>query len=232
MDKIFLLRYEESMEESAISKFEFFRKQNGLPKNDFFWSKMTEYFALVGLWGEKINFTSNRGLDQFLYENIADPLCAYFAFNKSEFIKSEQKKPLKLVDLGCGGGFVGMIWHIASEGRFKTLLVDSDRRKINFCKQVIRELRLENVSALQIRAEEIQVQKENPPYIIISRATWSFEKFVQISKKYCSTGTKIIYFSGKKNMNADIENKITVIDYEIPERSIQRQLWCHPKFYG
>lgn len=215
------------MTETVLAKFELFRQQNQLPIKEVFWSKVVEYFALVGLWGEKINLTSNLDLEPFFYENVADPFCALLALEKSGCLEKVGNKNLELIDLGCGGGFVGLIWHIASQGLFKTLLIDGDRRKINFCKQVIRELKLENVSALQIRAEEMQVQKENPPDIIVSRATWNFEKFVQISKKLSSPPTKSIYFSGKKIADAEIKNEITAIDYEIPGQGIQRQLWCY-----
>lgn len=215
------------MNKLIISKFHIFAKQNQLPENEFFWLKMANLFALVGLWGEKINLTANTDVDKFLYANIADPLYAYYAFKRSKILKFGEAKSLELVDLGCGGGFVGLVWHLASEGIFKTLLVDSDRRKINFCKQVIRELKLENIFALQKRAEEMQTQRGNSPDVIISRATWNFEKFALISRKLCSPQTKIIYFSGKKIADSDMKNKISAIDYKIPGQGIQRQLWCY-----
>jgi len=133
-------------------------------------------YGLACKWGQKINITANLKPSEFAVENILDPI---LAFHSVESEKGFTDKRL-LVDLGCGGGFVGFCWYIIGKSRFKGLkLVDGDRRKINFCRQVARELGLKQVECVHSRTEDLI---ENDSVYLVTRATWPPKEAVKASQ--------------------------------------------------
>ncbi|MBO8125666.1 MAG: 16S rRNA (guanine(527)-N(7))-methyltransferase RsmG [Firmicutes bacterium] len=59
-----------------------------------------------------------------------------------------------LIDLGTGGGFPGVPLAITWPG-VQVVLVDSERKKVDFLQRAARELALANVTAVHARAEEL-----------------------------------------------------------------------------
>jgi 16S rRNA (guanine527-N7)-methyltransferase len=59
-----------------------------------------------------------------------------------------------LIDVGTGAGFPGMVLAIARP-RLGVTLLDATRKKVTFLEHVIEELKLENVTAMHGRAEEL-----------------------------------------------------------------------------
>ena len=87
-----------------------------------------------------------------------------------------------LLDVGSGGGFPGIPLKVLLPGLSVTL-IDASRKKVSFLKHIIRTLKLDNIEALHIRAEELAVL---PGYtnrfdVIISRALSSLEFFVRLA---------------------------------------------------
>ncbi len=60
----------------------------------------------------------------------------------------------KLVDVGSGAGFPGIPLKIACPN-LRVMLVESTRKKVEFCQHVIDGLGLEGIQASHIRAEEL-----------------------------------------------------------------------------
>ncbi len=60
----------------------------------------------------------------------------------------------QILDLGTGAGFPGIPLKIVFP-ELNLTLIDARRKKVNFLKYVIRQLGLEDISARQIRAEEL-----------------------------------------------------------------------------
>jgi 16S rRNA (guanine527-N7)-methyltransferase len=88
-----------------------------------------------------------------------------------------------LLDVGSGGGFPGLPLHIVVPG-LRTTLVDSSRKKVSFLRQVIRELRLERIQALQARVQDLSALSEGHAEgydVIISRAFSALAVFVRLT---------------------------------------------------
>lgn len=68
------------------------------------------------------------------------------------FASTEEKK---IYDIGSGNGFPGLILGILGKDR-EIVLVDSDMRKIDYLKHMIHFLKLDNVSVLHSRLEDIK----------------------------------------------------------------------------
>jgi len=84
----------------------------------------------------------------------------------------------QILDLGTGGGFPGIPLKIVFPELHLTL-IDAKRKKINFLKYVIRQLRLENIEARQIRAEDIATQGRNFD-AVITRAVADLAHLIQL----------------------------------------------------
>lgn len=181
-------------------------------------SLLDRYFEIARHWGSKINITANLEVENYQRENVLDPTLALQAWQKSAGYLS----PDSLADLGCGGGFVGITWHILLEQNCQTLLVDADRKKIGFCKQVIRELGLRNISAKQIRLDPYHPQN---PFgknfaAVVSRATWDAEIFFRIAQPLLIAGGRAIAFQSSKQWMSAKNDESTEKDlwlmYDLP----------------
>lgn len=139
-----------------------------------------EYYGLTRHWGEKINLTKNIKPIDFIIENIIDPALAFTA------LCSQHGGVLDLsrcADLGCGGGFVGINWHVLNEQGGEMVLCDSDRRKANFCRQVVRELGLKHVEIINKNVETLSHDVVFKPFTVaVTRAVWPVDKLAVIKR--------------------------------------------------
>ena len=136
----------------------------------------THQFALHATqlirWNQKINITAITDPFEVAVKHFLDSLPA------ARFIP----KDATLLDIGSGGGFPGLPLNVLLPSLSITL-IDASRKKVNFLKHVIRTLKLENIEALHIRAEDLA---NDPLYrnrfnIVISRAVSSLELFRRLA---------------------------------------------------
>jgi 16S rRNA (guanine527-N7)-methyltransferase len=180
-------------------------------------------------WGDKINITKNLSLERFFTENILDPLCAIQRY--SVHFKNHVDSSMSLIDLGCGGGYVGLLWHIFLQEEICTTLMDGDRRKINFCKQAIRELGLKNIQAIHARAEDYQISAGKGYDLCVSRATWDFSGFLSQGRRFLSSKGHLISFESSSFLELEVNSAITTLQYSIQPIKIERKLAVFIKKY-
>jgi 16S rRNA (guanine527-N7)-methyltransferase len=102
-----------------------------------------------------------------------------------------------LLDIGSGGGFPGIPLKICLPSVSVTL-IDASRKKVNFLKHVIRTLKLENICAFHIRAEDFAKKPEAVHHfdMIISRALTSITTFAQTAIPFLKKDGVIIAMRG------------------------------------
>ncbi len=123
----------------------------GFALDDFQCNRFEIYRRLIKEWNQKIDITKiteDREIDN-----------KHFMDSLSLFRLMDRKKPYKLVDIGTGGGFPGIVLAILNPALEMTLL-DSLNKRVEFLKVVIKELGLRKVWAVHGRAEEVFRQKE------------------------------------------------------------------------
>ena len=93
-------------------------------------------------WGARINLTAIRAVDEMISGHLLDSLAA------RPYLRGDS-----VIDIGTGAGFPGLPLAIAEPERTFVLL-DSSAKKISFVQHIATKLRLQNVSAIQTRAED------------------------------------------------------------------------------
>ncbi|MBW1867471.1 MAG: 16S rRNA (guanine(527)-N(7))-methyltransferase RsmG [Deltaproteobacteria bacterium] len=147
-------------------------------------------------WNKKINLTAICKPLEIAVKHVLDSIIP------SLIIPSDKKK---LLDIGSGGGFPGIPLKILLPSLSVTL-IDASRKKVNFLKHIIRTLKLENIDALHIRAEEMAGTTgfEKKFDVIISRALTSLESFIAMALPLLSENGMIIALKGNVE-GADIK---------------------------
>ena len=139
-------------------------------------------------WNQKINITTIIDPTEIAFNHFLDSLVP------APFIPPEAA----MLDIGSGGGFPGIPLKILFPDLSVTL-IDASRKKVSFLKHVIRTLKLENIEARHIRAEDFA---NHPSYmnrfdVIISRALSSLDFFVRLALPFLADGGVIIALKGE-----------------------------------
>lgn len=145
-------------------------------------AQMAQYEQLAPLyedWNSKINLISRKDMDNFYEHHVLHSLAIAKYF--------DLLPGMKVMDIGTGGGFPGIPLAIMYP-QTKFLLVDSIGKKIKVVQDVKEKLGLENVTAVNDRAENIKDKFD----VIVSRAVTQLPDFV----KWCN---------GKLRITNDIE---------------------------
>lgn len=124
-------------------------------------------------WNEKINVISRSDIDSLYDHHILHSLAI------AKVISFHPKS--KILDVGTGGGFPGIPLAILFPD-CEFVLIDSIGKKIKVVQAVADNLGLNNVTALNARAESI---KETFDFVV-SRAVTAFPKFVNLVRKNIS----------------------------------------------
>jgi 16S rRNA (guanine527-N7)-methyltransferase len=121
-------------------------------------------FPLYREWNEKINVISRKDIDNLYVNHVLHSLAI------AKVISFQPGS--EILDVGTGGGFPGIPLAIYfPETQFH--LVDSIGKKITVVKEVSKTLGLKNVTAEQIRAEQIKHKYD----FIVSRAVTQMKEF-------------------------------------------------------
>jgi len=186
--------------------------------------KITDQFSIHAAelikWNQTINLTAitdplEVGVKHFL-DSIAParvmPLCG------------------RMLDIGSGGGFPGIPLKILIPSLSVTL-IDASRKKVSFLKHIIRNIKLIEIDARQIRAEELAKEKpaKNCFDVIICRAFSRLDKIILKALPLLAKDGIIIAMKGKIS-ESEIESagknnlSLAVEKYKLPFLELERTL--------
>lgn len=140
-------------------------------------AQLSQYEQLRPLyqeWNSKINLISRKDMDCFYEHHVLHSLTIAKYF--------DLLPGMKVMDIGTGGGFPGIPLAIMYP-QTSFLLVDSIGKKIKVVQDVKEKLGLDNVTAVQERAEKINDKFD----VITSRAVTQLPDFV----KWCNNKLRI-----------------------------------------
>ncbi|MDR2125888.1 MAG: 16S rRNA (guanine(527)-N(7))-methyltransferase RsmG [Prevotellaceae bacterium] len=174
-------------------------------------SQLAQLGDLYGFWNAQINLISRKDIANIYKHHILHSLAIAkiisFAANT------------KVLDVGTGGGFPGIPLAIMFPDTQFTL-VDSINKKIKAVNEIAESLKLKNVCAMQIRAEELKQKFD----FVVSRAVTDLQTFISwIWNRINPNGNNalpngIIYLKGG-DLNNELKSvkisKRQIVVYEI-----------------
>lgn len=158
-----------------------------LPWDDSFSDKLQTYASLLKEWNERMNLTSILEPKEIYEKHFFDSIISAKMANFSD---------KKVLDIGSGAGFPGMIIALFYPTASVTLL-DSTNKKFLFLEEVKNALGLTNVSFVAGRVEEQKNLKETFD-ITISRAFANLSVFLEVAAPLTKGKGSIVALKGKK----------------------------------
>ena len=174
--------------------------------------KLLIYMNILKKWNKKINLTAVTNDFDIVKHHFFDSLAV-----------SKKKKKKKILDVGSGAGFPGIILALCDATRQVTL-VDKVGKKAAFTKQICLELNLKNVLVIHSRVEEISTNKYDA---IIARAFGDMSLLMSLTQNLISDKGVWYGMKSKKLMDEDIiknKNLYKIFDIKVPFLDAERYL--------
>lgn len=147
--------------------------------------KEKEYNDLLLEWNKKINLVSRKKTDVF--DLIED--------SKLFFEAIEFKPGLKILDLGTGGGFPGIVIAI-HHPEVQLTLVDSIQKKINVVTDIVKKMQLGNVTALCSRVEDLPDEFKHQYDYMAARSVTVLQDLCKYAKPLLKQGGRVVSVKG------------------------------------
>lgn len=149
--------------------------------------RLTTYVALLEKWNHRINLVSKSTVPDAWTRHVADSL---------QLLSLAPAEWRRWVDLGSGGGFPGLVIAIAAkdiEAEVAITLVESDQRKAEFLRTVIRETGAP-ASVIAQRIEKIPSLKAD---VISARALADLPTLLGFVEKHGTDETVALFQKGE-----------------------------------
>ena len=153
------------------------------------WSALEAWAVLLRDWNSKINLISRRDIDHLEEYHLSHCLAI------TNYLKLMQGT--RVLDVGTGGGFPGIIMAICYPQAHFTL-IDSIGKKVTVVKDLADQLGLKNVEVGQYRAEEVKKQFD----FVTGRAVKNLPEFFSWIRENLRRGSRnsipngVLYWKG------------------------------------
>lgn len=152
--------------------------------------RLCRYYELLIEWNEKMNLTALTSPEDVALKHFADSLMLLRYINID--------KDARVIDVGTGAGFPGMVLKIARPDIRLTLL-DSLQKRLSFLEEVCRELGFDDVELIHSRAEDgSRTDLRDSFDIAVSRAVASLNTLCEYDMPYVKVGGRFIAMKGKE----------------------------------
>ncbi|MDR1498125.1 MAG: 16S rRNA (guanine(527)-N(7))-methyltransferase RsmG [Puniceicoccales bacterium] len=162
------------------------------------WNLLEEMAALHREWNAKVNLVSRKDMQNLECHHYAPCIAA------THFLKLMDGA--RIIDIGTGGGFPGLIL-AALYPRAHFTLIDSVEKKVNAVRNIALRMKLRNVETLNLRVETLKCTYD----FATGRAVTSLAQFIQWARPRLRRGAKhslengVLYWKGGK-LDADTES--------------------------
>lgn len=149
--------------------------QLGLPLSAAQQAGLLEYQSMLAKWNGVYNLTAIRDPRQMMIQHVLDSLAILPRLNPEPITR--------ILDVGSGGGLPGMILAIARPD-WQITVNDIVHKKTAFLKQAKGALKLDNVTVITGRVEQLVIGEEvSAPFDgIVSRAFADLSDFVGLAR--------------------------------------------------
>lgn len=156
--------------------------------------RLNIYGALLEKWQAKINLIGSSTLDDFWVRHFEDShQLAELAGSWSEWI-----------DLGSGGGFPGLVIAITNAGGGRVHLVESDKRKVAFLREVSRETQTDvRIHVGRIETVLPSLCQQIKFDVVSARALAPMDRLIDYARPALKNGALGLFLKGK-GLNAEL----------------------------
>lgn len=181
--------------------------------------KITLFLEQLRIWQQKINLVSTKDVENLEERHVKDCL------RLIDHIQDYKEKVV--LDIGSGGGFPGIVLGIA--GVRKIVMVESDRRKCEFLREVVRLTGL-NGEVVNNRIEDLDKISCD---IITSRACAPLSKLLEYVRPHKDFNNYLLFIKGRSVNDEIMEaRKQWEFDYVAYEDGILRINKYDKKYSG
>lgn len=208
-------------------------KKLGLELDELKTEKLYRYYELVLEKNKFMNLTAITEEDEFISKHFVDSLSIIKAPGLIDELA--QANGIKLIDVGTGAGFPGMVLKIVFPS-LKITLFDSLKKRLNFLDEVIAELELKDIETLHGRAEDYGNNKlyREKYDICVSRAVANMSALAEYCLPFVNPdGLFVAYKSGGSHSEIREASKAIKIlggniediqDFMLPDSDIERSM--------
>ena len=185
---------------------------------------LEKYKDLLIEYNKRFNLTAIKTEEEIYLKHFYDSLTLTKAIDLDG--------NLKLLDIGTGAGFPGLVLKIFYPNLEVTLL-DSNNKKITFLETVIKELNLKGVKCIHSRAESLPEEYREHFDIVTSRAVAHLRILSELSIPYLKVKGKLIAMKGisseeikeSEEILEKLDSPITnIITFNLPIENSNRSL--------
>lgn len=177
--------------------------------------KFDNYYRLLIEWNKKINLTAIINYEDVIKKHFLDSVLLLKVYSKDLFTSKN------IIDVGTGAGFPGLPLAIMLPDA-KFTLVDSLNKRIEFLKEVIDILKINNITLIHSRAEELGINSDHREKydICVSRAVATLPLLLE----YCSPFVKkegVLYMYKSLKVEEEIElskNALSILNCSINKK--------------
>ncbi len=171
--------------------------------------KLEKFSSLLHEWNQIHNLTGAKSIDA-IYVNIIDSL----------FPLTFIKKPKRLLDVGTGAGFPGIILAMALP-KCEVVLAEPLKKRVSFLKYAAIDLELSNVS---VEAKRVETVVHDAFELISSRAVTNTKLLLDLTKEISDSKTEYLFYKGSRVFDevADVQHQL---DYDIVQKNQRNYLY-------
>jgi 16S rRNA (guanine527-N7)-methyltransferase len=192
----------------------------GLQLTDEQAERLLTFAKLLVKWNRVHNLTALTRPEDVLTHHLLDSLSIV-----PELIRVGGERPLRILDVGAGGGLPGVPIAIARPDAQVTL-IDRVQKKTAFLEQARVELALSNIHVHQGRVEDYRA----PPFdVIVSRAFAALAEMIQLTSHLlapggCWAAMKGVYPTEETNALPSTVTLVDAVKLRVPLLGAERHL--------
>jgi len=196
-----------------------------------FLNRVGAFAIVLSEWGSKLNLTADPGDPDEIVFHVMDSLAPILVSDAIFAIGFELDKSRRLVDIGSGAGFPGLI--LAAATGAETILFESRRKRATFLQVAAATMRLPRVTVVHARASA-----DNVPTgfdLMTARAVGNHPAFLRMADAALNSGgVAIVFLSPEQRLDSNAAASSGMVEpsmvrYSIPRGSnpVQRvlRLW-------
>ncbi len=155
--------------------------ENGMDITDKSASQLFTYYKYLVEENNKFNLTAITDFKDVVYKHFLDSALAIKNFKG------------KVLDVGSGAGFPGIVIAILNPN-LKITLLDSLNKRINFLSELIKILNLKNVEAVHYRIEDYNKKEEYD--VVTARAVANLSTLAEYLIPFLKIGGNAVIYKG------------------------------------